>query len=127
MVDKKLTLAIAALVFSSVMATQASANSSFTVENKSDQGMKLEIFRGDDHFCDIAQKTKKVSAGETASFSCEGGGENRCKVTVLRTGDDNRLCRNISSGCNNVAVRLSNNSTLIIPADHAGTECERVE
>ena len=96
----------------------ASATSHFTVTNNNNRKVVLSIYDGDDSSCIFDAKGESVDAGETKSFTCTGGGKQRCKVEVTVQEYDEEACSQITSGCGTVAlVVIPDGDTLVIEAN----------
>lgn len=101
-----LALASAAGLFFSL---SAEANPRFTVENNSDEKIKIFIYNGGDQTCTAAAKTKKVSPGKTESYGCTGNGKGRCKVRFFsETGE---ICKSERNTCSGKAIKIDGGAT----------------
>ena len=101
----------------------ASATSQFTVQNNSNDKIKLQIFDGDDNICLQQAKSVDVDGNSSKSISCTGGGKQRCRVAVSNaTYDDDEACvesQNITSGCGSTAViNVDDGKTLVIESNY---------
>ena len=114
------TLAIASAA-TAFFAMDASANPRFSVESQSDVKLKIEIFKGDDSACLVPDKAKKLKAGKTKVYGCEGNGTGVCKVKVWFKGI--RVCENQSSACNGTAIRMKDGQRLVL-SDESGCSVE---
>ena len=96
----------------------ASATSHFTITNDNNRKVVISIYDGDDSSCIFDAKGGSVEAGETKSFSCTGGGKQRCKVAVTVQEYDEEACSQITSGCGTVAlVVIPDGKTLVIESN----------
>jgi hypothetical protein len=96
----------------------ASATSHFTVTNHNNRKLVLSIYDGDDSSCIFDAKGESVDAEETKSFTCTGGGKQRCKVQVTVQEYDDEACSQIASGCGTVAlVVIPDGATLVVEAN----------
>jgi hypothetical protein len=98
----------------------ASATSHFTVKNQSNHKVTLSIYNGDDSSCIFDAKGGSVNSGATNSFSCTGGGKQRCKVAVsVPDYGDDEACEQITSGCGTVAlVVIPDGETLVVEINY---------
>lgn len=96
----------------------ASATSHFTVTNNNNRKVVLSIYDGNDSSCIFDAKGESVDPGETKSFTCTGGGKQRCKVEVAVQENDEEACSQITSGCGTVAlVVIPDGATLVIESN----------
>lgn len=101
----------------------ASATSHFTVQNNSNDKIKLQVYDGDDSICFQEAKDVDVDGNSSKSFSCTGGGKQRCRVAVSNaTYDDEQACvesSSITSGCGSTAViNIDDGKTLVIESNY---------
>jgi hypothetical protein len=98
----------------------ASATSHFTVKNQSNQKVTLSIYDGDDSSCIFDAKGESVDSGATKSFTCTGGGKQRCKVAVsVPEYDSDEACEQIATGCGTVAlVVIPDGETLTVEINY---------
>jgi len=98
----------------------ASATSHFTVQNDSNHKVSLAIYNGDDSSCLFEAKDVSVDSGESKSFSCTGGGKQRCKVTVsVPDYDDDEACEQIVNGCGTEAtINVPDGATLVVEINY---------
>ena len=90
----------------------AEASPRFTIENTSDEKIKIFIYNGDDQTCTAAAKTKKVSPGKTETYGCTGNGKGRCKVRFFsETGE---ICKSERNTCSGKAIKVDGGSTTTI-------------
>ena len=102
-----LALASAAGLFFSL---SAEANPRFTVENSSDEKIKIFIYNGGDQTCTAAAKTKKLSPGKTETYGCTGNGKGRCKVRFFSQ-VDGEFCKSERNTCSGKAIKVDGGST----------------
>ena len=76
------------LVLMPSMVLKADASPRFTVQNDTDTKVNVYIFKGDDPFCSFEEKLKTLSAGETDTYGCTGGGKGQCKIQVYADGTE---------------------------------------
>lgn len=91
----------------------AEASPRFTVENTSDDKIKIFIYNGGDQTCTAAAKTKKVSPGETETYGCTGNGKGKCKVRFFSQ-IDGEFCKSERNTCSGKAIKLDGGSTTTI-------------
>jgi hypothetical protein len=99
----------------------AEASPRFTVANKTNKSLSVDIFNGDDSVCMEASKNKQLSAGETDTYGCAGNGKGRCKIEILKGGD--RICKSLSDTCN-TAIKMKDDSILYIYKTSSGYDCQ---
>ena len=99
----------------------AEASPRFTLANKTDKSLSVDIYNGDDSVCMEASKTKQLSAGETDTYGCEGNGKGRCKIEIMKGG--NRICKSLSNTCN-TAIKVKDDSVLFIYKSESGYDCQ---
>lgn len=97
----------------------ASATSHFTVQNNSNDKVKLQIYDGDDNICFQEAKDVDVDGNSSKSISCTGGGKQCCRVAVsVPVYEDDQACveaSSITSGCVPTAViNVADGATLVI-------------
>lgn len=98
-------LAAAAGLF---FAANAEASPRFTIENASDDKIKVYIYNGDDTSCTEEAKTKKVSPGITETYGCTGNGKGKCKVQFYF--DIDQICTKERNTCSGKAIKLNGGS-----------------
>ena len=101
-------IAATALLFT----LDASANSRFTLDNKTKKKLMVLIFNGDDSVCETSSKSKNVRAGNSNSYGCEGHGKNRCHIKVFQ--GQSKACKTPKNACDNSAIRVPNGSTITV-------------
>jgi hypothetical protein len=99
----------------------AEASPRFTVANKTDKSLSVEIYNGDDSVCMQSSKTKQLAPGETYTYGCNGHGKGRCKIEILKGG--NRICGALKNTCN-TAIKMPDDSVLYIFKTENGFDCE---
>mgnify|MGYP001799265486 FL=1 len=119
MLFRHFTALLFASTASALFAIDAAANPQFSVENQSDKRVKIHIYNGDDPLCAEPSKTRTLEAGESKDLHCNGHGKGRCKIEVLSKGK--LLCEDDLNTCNSGAMRVKNDSYLIITRD---SDCE---
>ncbi|MEL6862668.1 MAG: hypothetical protein AAGL11_12585 [Pseudomonadota bacterium] len=100
----------------------AEASPRFTVGNKSDQKLRIEIYNGDDGNCIEPLKTKKSGAYETDTYGCQGNGKGRCKIEIYR--GDGKICKSLHDTCSNGAIAMRDDSIVYVFRTPVGYECE---
>ena len=97
-----------------------SATSHFTVKNQNNRKVTLSIYNGDDSSCIFDAKGESVDSQATKSFTCTGGGKQRCKVEVsVPDYDDDEACEQITSECGTVAlVVIPDGETLTVEVNY---------
>lgn len=103
------------LIFSSAIAIitpDAMASPQFTVKNDSNTKINVYIYKGNDSLCTLEEKLKSVSAGETDSFGCTGGGKGQCKVQFYAKG--NEICKSARNTCSKNAIKVPGHSQISI-------------
>lgn len=103
---------------------QALAKGNFTVDNQSSFTVRIEIFDGDDGVCNIPAKKEPVEAGTKKTFQCRSGGNDRCKIQTLKSGEP--ICTHINGKtCNNSNTRtIKDKQTLTITGDDNSHSCD---
>ena len=116
--------AVATIGFGVTLAASPSAEASprFTVVNNADSKAKVYIFSGGDSSCEIAEKVKTVSSGETDTFGCTGNGKGKCKVSVNVSNED--ACSAIADTCGKWMVIVKGGSTLTITGKNDNYKCQ---
>lgn len=117
MLSRHLAALAIATTTSAFFAMDASANPRFTVESQSDLNVKIHIFNGNDPSCGATFKSKKLKAGKTKTFGCEGHGTGRCKVKVWYK--DIRVCGEANTVCGGTAIPVKNGQRLVL-SDESG-------
>ena len=97
----KLALATAAGLF---FTFGAEASPRFTIQNASDDKIKVYIYNGGDRSCTEEAKTKKVSPGKTETYGCTGNGKGKCKVQFFF--DIDQICKSERNTCSGKALKL---------------------
>ena len=100
----------------------AEASPRFTIGNKTDQKLRIEIYNGDDGNCVEALKSKNVSAGETDTYGCQGNGKGRCKIEIYKGGS--KICKSLQDTCSNGAIVMRDDSIVYIFRTPVGFECD---
>jgi len=113
-----------ALSAAAVLTFTANADASprFTVENASDDKIKVYIYNGGDVSCKTEAKTKAVSPGQTDTFGCTGNGEGKCKVQFFF--DIDQICKSERNTCSGKAIKLDGGSTTRISWDGKKFVCD---
>ena len=99
----------------------AEASPRFTLANKTDKSLTVDIYNGGDSVCMEASKSKQLSAGETDTYGCAGNGKGRCKIEIFKGG--NRICEALSNTCK-TATKVKDDSILYIYKTSNGYECQ---
>jgi len=99
----------------------AEASPRFTLANKTNKSLSVDIYNGGDGVCMEASKTKQLSAGETDTYGCAGNGKGRCKIEIFKGGD--RICKSLSNTCN-TAIKAKDDSILFIYKTDNGYDCQ---
>ncbi len=125
MLSKSVMTACLALVIGIGLILSASptaeASPRFTLANKTNKSLSVDIYNGDDSVCMEASKTKQLSAGETDTYGCAGKGKGRCKIEIFKGGD--RICKSLSDTCN-TAIKVKDDSILYIYKTSSGYDCQ---
>ena len=98
----------------------AEASPRFTVGNKTDKSLSVEIYNGDDSVCMQSSKTKQLAPQETDTYGCDGNGKGRCKIEIFKGGK--RICNALENTCN-TAIKMQDDSILYIFKTENGFEC----
>jgi hypothetical protein len=105
---KHLTAFVAASLVGLCLTLTAQASPRFTIENASDDKIKVYIYNGDDTSCTEEAKTKKVSPGITETYGCTGNGKGKCKVQFYF--DIDQICTKERNTCSGKAIKLDGGS-----------------
>ncbi|MEL6857152.1 MAG: hypothetical protein AAFO74_02120 [Pseudomonadota bacterium] len=118
MVFRYLTVISLAAAASLFLGLEAEANSRFTVQNDTDETIRVKIYSGGDTVCTGLEKGKNVSGGKTTSYGCTGSGKQRCKIK-LRI-DGSKICTEDLNTCDKTATKIGNGDTVKISYDEDG-------
>lgn len=108
------------LGFAAIPAAEASPR--FTVGNKSDSKLKIQIYNGDDGNCTEPLKTKSASSGETDAYGCQGNGKGRCKIEIYK--GRSKICKSLHNTCSDGAIIMKDDSIIYIFSTPVGFNCE---
>ena len=115
----KLTLATAAGLF---FTFGAEASPRFTIENKTERTIKVDIYSGGDTSCLDSEKGRSVPPYKTKTFGCTGNGKGKCKVQFRV--DSISICGKQENTCSGNAVKMKGGSRAKISRNGHNFQCE---
>lgn len=120
--SKSLTDLAVAAALALIFAANANANPRFTIQNTSDDKIKVYIYNGGDTSCTEEAKTKPVSPGKTETFGCTGNGKGKCKVQFFF--DIDQFCKSERNTCSGKAIKLDGGSKTTVRWEGSKFVCD---
>ena len=108
MLIKLLTSRALATVAGLILVASADASPRFTIQNASDDKIKVYIYNRGDRSGTEEAKTQKVSPGKTETYGCTGNGKGKCKVQFFF--DIDQICKSERNTCSGKAIKLDGGS-----------------
>lgn len=114
-----LALAAAAGLF---LTAVADASPRFTIENKTERTLKIDIYSGGDTSCLDSEKRRSVGPNKTETFGCTGNGKGKCKVQF--SVDSKPICGKQENTCGGKAVKMEGGSRAKISRNGHNFQCD---
>ena len=114
-----LALAAAAGLF---FASSAEANPRFTIENTTDQKVRVHVYNGGDVECTSKAKGKTVGPEKTKTFGCTGNGKGKCKLKIYV--GPAPICDGQENTCGKTAIKVDGGASVKISRNGYNYRCD---
>ena len=117
MLFKCFSALILAAIASLALSPDASAASRFTVTNDTEKHVFVSVFMGDDQFCALEQKSRRIDAGKSETYGCTGNGTQRCRLKFY-SASEKQICKKQNNTCPlDSARKMKNGQEVVISKD----------